>query len=160
MAVIVRSLAVLFASLLACLAAGIVLTLGTLTPPWDEVAASQEDMALLAALAVVATVMVTAVAMLPTLLIAIVAEIFAWRSSLIYAALGGVLALLLARSGDFVFYFDDIFGRPARETLQRNLAQMGLHQHEVLAAAGIAGGLVYWLVAGRRAGAWKRGVRT
>ena len=26
---------------------------------------------------------------------------------------------------------------------------------EVFAAAGIAGGLVYWLIAGRRAGAWK-----
>jgi hypothetical protein len=26
---------------------------------------------------------------------------------------------------------------------------------EVFAAAGIAGGLVYWLIAGRRAGTWK-----
>jgi len=26
---------------------------------------------------------------------------------------------------------------------------------EVFAAAGIAGGLVYWLIAGRRAGMWK-----
>jgi hypothetical protein len=29
------------------------------------------------------------------------------------------------------------------------------HNTEVFAAAGIAGGLVYWLFAGRKAGAWK-----
>ena len=28
-------------------------------------------------------------------------------------------------------------------------------EREVLAASGIAGGLVYWLIAGRRAGFWK-----
>ena len=28
-------------------------------------------------------------------------------------------------------------------------------EREVFAAAGIAGGLVYWLIAGRRAGVWK-----
>jgi hypothetical protein len=29
------------------------------------------------------------------------------------------------------------------------------HEREVFAAAGIAGGMVYWLFAGRRAGQWK-----
>jgi hypothetical protein len=29
-------------------------------------------------------------------------------------------------------------------------------EREVLAASGIAGGLVYWVFAGRKAGSWKR----
>ena len=156
MIVIGRTLAVIIACLVACVAAGIVLAIGTFTPPWDEVVNSQEDLSVLAVLVAIATVMVAAVALLPALLVALLAEVFGWRSSLICAALGGALALMLARGGDFALYFDEMFGRPARQTLERDLAQMGPHQREVQAAAGIAGGLMYWLIAGRRAGAWKR----
>ena len=61
---------------------------------------------------------------------------------LVYAAAGGVLAMALFYGVDFAGYVGDPDGFLARE-------------REVLAAAGIAGGLVYWLFAGRRAGAWR-----
>jgi hypothetical protein len=69
----------------------------------------------------------------------VLAEWLAWRSILIYAALGGMLALILVYGLDFAAYVGSVFGR----------------ERVVVAAAGIAGGLVYWLFAGRGAGAWK-----
>ena len=80
--------------------------------------------------------------MLPALLVIALAEGFAWRSVLVYAVLGGVLALALSYGLDFAGYV----GEPGSSLVR---------EREVLAAAGIAGGLVYWLFAGRRAGSWK-----
>jgi hypothetical protein len=50
-----------------------------------------------------------------------------------------MLALILVYGLDFTAYVGSVFVR----------------EREVVAAAGIAGGLVYWLFAGRGAGAWK-----
>ena len=59
-----------------------------------------------------------------------------------YAALGGVLALAVGYGVDFA-------GDPPAPG--SSLAR----EREMLAAAGIAGGLVYWLFAGRNAGSWR-----
>jgi zinc transporter ZupT len=72
----------------------------------------------------------------------VLAEGFSWRSGLVYAVLGGVLALLLSYGLDFAGYVGEPGSSPVRE-------------REVIAAAGIAGGFIYWLWAGRRAGSWK-----
>jgi hypothetical protein len=60
----------------------------------------------------------------------------------IYCVLGGLLALAGAYGLDFAGHI---------AVPDASLA----HERELFAAAGIAGGLVYWLFAGRRAGAWK-----
>jgi hypothetical protein len=83
--------------------------------------------------------------MLPAMLVVVLAEGFGWRSVLIYAGFGGALALLLYYGLGFSFDM----GEPVGDNF------LG-REREVLAAAGIAGGLVYWLAAGRRAGAWRR----
>ncbi len=78
-----------------------------------------------------------AATIVPALLLVITGEVARIRSS-IYYILGGGAALsalpLLARTG----------------SLGRDLSQIGLIW-QVFATAGFAGGLVYWLVAGRRA---------
>ena len=61
------------------------------------------------------------------------------------ALIGGALALALAYGLDFAGYV----GAPDAVDVAR--------EREVLAAAGIAGGLVYWLFAGRSAGSWNDG---
>jgi hypothetical protein len=76
------------------------------------------------------------------MLIVALAEGFVWRSVVVYAALGGALALALSYGFDLPGDIGESETYLARE-------------REVLAASGIAGGLVYWLFAGRRAGAWK-----
>ena len=141
MAIIVRLFMVLIAYMLACIAASIVLTIGTLTPQWDQLAQGLPVAALWSLVGVGAAI-IAAVAILPSLLVIALAEGFAWRSIVVYGALGGVLALALCYGIDFAGYVGGPDGILA-------------HEREVLAASGIAGGLVYWLFAGRKAGLWK-----
>lgn len=75
---------------------------------------------------------------LPALLLAIVGEIARIRSALYYVVAGGIsLALLPFITG---------FG-----TNDTSIAAVPTRAWAVLATAGFAGGLVYWLIAGRRA---------
>jgi hypothetical protein len=142
MAIILRILVVIVGYILACVAASIVLTIGTLTPHWDDFASSGLPPAAVWAIVAVGAPIIGAVAMLPVALVIALAEGFAWRSIIVYAALGGALALALSYGIDLTGDMGEPDTYFARE-------------REVLAAAGITGGLVYWLFAGRRAGAWK-----
>ena len=142
MAVLVRIMMMFLAYILACIAASIILTIGTLTPEWDDLAAGGMPSVAVWAIVMVSAVVIGAIAMMPALLVIALAEGFAWRSSLVYAALGGALALSLSYGLDFAGYVGDPNSTLARE-------------REVLAAAGIAGGFVYWLFAGHKAGSWK-----
>jgi len=142
MAIIVRLFMVLIAYMLACIAASIVLTIGTLTPQWDRLAPQGLPAAALWPVVGVGAAIIAAVAMLPALLVIALAEGFAWRSAVVYGALGGALALALCYGIDFAGYVGGPDSILARE-------------REVLAASGIAGGLVYWVFAGRKAGSWK-----
>ncbi len=83
---------------------------------------------------------------MPTLLVIIIAEGLALRSVVVYGVIGGALALALAFGLDFAGY-----SAPAGIDIAR--------EREVFAAAGIAGGLVYWLFAGRNAGVWRSSQR-
>jgi hypothetical protein len=139
MAVIVRIMMVILAYILACVAASIVLTIGTLTPEWDDLASLGLQSAAVWSVVVIGAAVIATLAMLPALLVIALAEGFALRSILVYAALGGVLGLGLRYGLDFAGHVGEPDGDLARE-------------RQVIAAAGIAGGLVYWLCAGRKAG--------
>jgi hypothetical protein len=132
----------------ACIAASLVLALGTLTPQWNAFFASfglQSPQAQSAAMWTVVglgALAIFAIGLLPTLLIVVITEGFALRSVVIYGVIGGALALTMA----YGLNFGDIIAA----------ADSGAsREREVFAASGIAGGLVYWLFAGRRAGSWK-----
>ncbi len=142
MAVILRIVAVFLAYVLACIAASAVLTLGMLTPHWDDVAALGLPSGAVWVVVIAGAAVIGAIALMPALLVIVLAEGFGWRSFIVYSAAGGALAMALFYCIDFAGYVGDPDSFLARE-------------REVLAAAGIAGGLVYWLFAGRRAGAWK-----
>ncbi len=141
MGIIMRILVMILGYWLACVAAALVLTIGTLTPVWDDFASIGLQSAVLWSVVGVGAALIGAIAMLPALLVIALAEGFAWRSILVYAVLGGVLALALGYGLDFAGFGGAPDGYLARE-------------REVFAASGIAGGLVYWLFAGRKAGSW------
>jgi len=141
MGILVRCLIVLFGYWLGCVAAALVFTLGTLGPHWDDWMALGLPSAALWPVVGVAAAIIATVAVLPALLVIALAEGFAWRSVVLYGSLGGGLALALGYGIDFAGY-------------AAGPDQLLTRQREVLAASGIAGGLVYWLVAGRRAGSW------
>ncbi len=140
MLVVGRIVMVFVAYGLACFAAAIVFTVGTLTPAWDDLASLGVQSVTLWSIVGVAAALIWGMALLPALLVIALAEGLALRSSVLYAVLGGALALALSFGLDFAGHI----GEP-------DLAR----QRELLAAAGIAGGLVYWLFAGRKAGSLK-----
>jgi hypothetical protein len=142
MSVIGRILVIILAYCLACIAASIILTIGTLTPEWDDLTAAGFQSGAMWVVIFVSAAVVGAIALVPAMLVIMLAEGFAWRSIVIYGLLGGALALSLSYGLDFAGYVGDPDSLLARE-------------REVLAASGIAGGFVYWLFAGRSAGAWK-----
>jgi hypothetical protein len=142
MTIIGRLFMVLIAYVLASLAASIVLAVGALTPQWDQWAPQSVPGAVLWSLIAIGGAVIAAVALLPAIALIALAEGFAWRSVILYGALGGLLALALRYGIDFV----RDSGAPER---------ILPHGHEVIAASGIAGGLVYWAFAGRKAGSWK-----
>jgi hypothetical protein len=148
MSVIARIMMAFLGYVLACIAASLVLTLGSLAPNWNEVmapfgpnAGAAESIALWSVTGI-AAIIIFSVGFLPALLAIALAEGLALRSAVIYGIVGALLALAMGYGLDFAGYIATPEGDLARN-------------REVFAAAGIAGGLVYWLVAGRRAGMWK-----
>jgi hypothetical protein len=133
---------------LACIAAALVLALGTLTPDWNGFFASfglESPHAQSAAMWTVVGLgafIIFFVGLLPTLLIVVITEGFRLRSIVVYGVIGAALALVMAYGLDF----GGSIVAPGSDLAQ---------EREVFAAAGIAGGLVYWLFAGRSAGIWK-----
>ena len=142
MAILGRIVMVFLAYVLACIAASVILTIGTLTPEWDDLTAMGMSTLVVWSTVGISAAIIASVAFMPALLVIALAEGFAWRSSILYAALGGALSLSLSYGLDLAGYV----GEPGSPLV---------HEREVFAAAGIAGGFVYWLLAGRKAGAWK-----
>src|ERR1700730_1442860 len=130
MAVLSRIAMIVLAYVLACIAASLILPIGTLTPEWDDLTALGMQSVAVWAVVMIGAAVVGGIAMMPALLVIALTEGFAWRSSLIYAALGGVVGLSLSYGFDFAGYSGDRENPLVRE-------------REVLAAAGIAGCFVY-----------------
>jgi hypothetical protein len=141
-ALIVRIFVVLFAFLVACVFAALVLTLGLLPPEFDEILPMPGAHAGFGLAVAFSAVLVCGYALIPAMLFIALAEGFRLRSFLVYAGFGALFALLLANGSNFW-----IGDAPAGAWAGR--------EQEVFAAAGIAAGLAYWALAGRKAGAWR-----
>lgn len=142
-----RIMAIFFGYVMACIAASLVLTLGSLGPDWNDVTAQfgpqppGVESAALWSVTAIAAIVIFVVGFLPVLLVIALVEGLALRSAVIYGVIGAALALAMAYGLDFAGYITGPGG------------DLG-HNTEVFAASGIAGGLVYWLFAGRNAGRW------
>jgi hypothetical protein len=79
-------------------------------------------------------------ALLPSILIVALAEGLRLRSALVYVLAGGVLALVLTFGSDLGINVSNIFVR----------------DREIMVGAGILAGFIYWAIAGRNAGAWRK----
>jgi hypothetical protein len=132
-----RILWVLFAFLIASTAAALVVTLGSLeADPADPGAGVVLDEAV-GLIVGVSGVLIAAVALIPAALLIAIAEGLRLRSFVFYALAGAAMACYGGLGHGF-------------------MAKLGFdHTSEVWAASGIAAGLIYWLLAGRRAGAWR-----
>ncbi len=139
MALIGRIFVVLFAFLVASLAASFVLQIGILVPFWRGTFAAEVDQGFFRLMVGFGFFFISLLALLPAIAVIALAEAFRLRSILFYAAAGGLEALVLCYG---IGLLDDT----------RDLLAMPFVQ--AFAASGIVAGLVYWLLAGRNAGRW------
>lgn len=100
MSVVARILVMFLAYVLACVAASAVFTIGMLTPERNELASSRLPSVAILAIVAIGAPIIGVVAALPAALVVAIAEGFAWRSVLFYAALGGAVALALSYGVD------------------------------------------------------------
>ena len=142
MALIGRILVILVAFFAASLAAGVVLVFSIVFPEWGS-GRFGFDEGSFAVIVTIGFVVIGSFGFLPALIIALVTEALNVRSALIYATGGAVLGALSYLG---IARFD-----PGTMTMADGVRR----EVEIMAGAGIVAGLVYWLIAGRNAGAWR-----
>jgi hypothetical protein len=143
MALIGRLFVVFFAFLCACLVAGAIVIGAIMFPDFSDLGAGPVDPGALNILLGFGFIFVSGFALIPAAIIVLITEAFCIRGALTYAV-GGALVGLACYLGLVPFdpatlQFDGI--------VRRHL--------EIMTGAGIVAGLVYWLIAGRSAGAWR-----
>jgi hypothetical protein len=144
MSLIGRIIIIFFAVILASLAAGIALAIGIIAPDWATMDTDPVERVSFFVVAFFASSFVGAVAILPALVVIAVAEAMRLRSFLYYGVAGAVVGLA-------AYFGTDVSVRLENTT---DVTPVG-HVLQLAAAAGIIGGIVYWMIAGRTAGAWR-----
>jgi hypothetical protein len=143
MAVIGRLFVILFGFLTASLVAGMIVVGAVLFPEFSDLGDVVDQSALNIVLGF-GFIFVSGFALLPAMLLVAITEAFYVRGALTYAVGGGLVGLAcylgLVPFDPATFHFEGI--------VRRHL--------EIMTGAGIIAGFVYWMIAGRNAGAWRR----
>ena len=80
----------------------------------------------------------------PMVLVVVLTEVFKWRSPNVYAIPGAVLGAAI-----YLMFSPRTIG---------GLDQIGMFETFLFALSGACAGMIYWAIAGRRAGSWRRDV--
>ncbi len=139
MVLIARIFVVIFAFLVACMAAATVVMFAFLTLGQTDFARLATDPAAILVVIGLSSVTLSGYALLPSMLIVALAEGFQLRSASFYALAGGAVA--------FVLTFGSVFGI--------NITPIFVRDRAIMVGAGILAGFIYWAIAGRNAGAWR-----
>jgi hypothetical protein len=143
MALIGRLFVVFFGFLAACLVAGAIVVGAVLYPELSDLGAGPIDQDALNVVIGFGFIFVSGFALLPAMIVVLITEAFYIRGALTYAIGGGIVGLACYLG---LIPFDT-------ETLRfEGIVRRHL---EIMTGAGIAGGVIYWLIAGRNAGAWR-----
>lgn len=144
MRVVGRLLLILFAGVVASLTAGCMVTLAVLMPEMNSIELGPLEAGALGIFVGFGAIFVSSYALPPVLAVIVIAESFAIRSLLYYAVTGAVVGSLL------------YLGLRGGNTLPLRVDGFARREIEIMAAAGIVAGLVYWAIAGRTAGRWRK----
>src|SRR5690242_18709084 len=143
MALIGRLVVILIGFLASCLVGGMIVVAALLFPEFSDLGAGPVDQGTIDVLLGFGFIFVSGFALLPAAVIVAVTEALYIRSALAYAVGGGLVGLAcylgLVPFDPDTFQFEGI--------VRRHL--------EIMTGAGIVAGAVYWLIAGRNAGAWR-----
>jgi hypothetical protein len=144
MSLIGRLFVILFGFLAASLVAGAIVVGAVLFPALSDFADGAIDPSALNIVLGFGFIFISGFALLPALLVVAITEAFYIRRALAYAVGGGVVGLAcylgLVPFDPATLRFDGI--------VRRHL--------EIMTGAGIVAGIVYWMIAGRNAGAWRQ----
>jgi hypothetical protein len=147
MALIGRLFVILFGFLAACFVAGMIVVGAVLYPEFSELGTGPIDQGAINVVLGFGFIFLSGFALLPALIVVLITEAFYIRGVLSYAVGGAVVGcacyLGLVPFDPATLHFDGV--------VRRHL--------EILTGAGIVAGLVYWLIAGRTAGAWREPLR-
>ncbi len=143
MALIGRLFVIFFGFLAACLVAGIVVVTAVLFPDFSDLGAGPVDQSVIDILIGFGFIFISGFALLPAMIVALITEAFSIRSVLAYA-IGGALVGVAGYLSLVPFDTDTL---RFEGIVRRHM--------EIMTGAGIVAGLVYWMVAGRNAGAWR-----
>jgi hypothetical protein len=146
LAFIGRIIVIIFAVMLASLAAGMAIAMGLLGPAWHGLTGDVGERVVFWGTTFIGATATGAAGLLPLVILIVVAESFKIRSLLIHAA-GGAALLLIG-------YYAS--GSPSRyeESIDRPPPPIS-RAAEIAAAAGVVFGFTYWAIAGRKAGRWR-----
>jgi hypothetical protein len=143
MSLIGRLFVVFFGFLAACFVAGMIVVVALLYPEFSNLDTGMADQRAINVILGFGFIFVSGFALLPALIVVLITEAFYIRSVLAYAVGGAIVGaacyLGLIPFDPETMRFDGI-----------------VHRHlEIMTGAGIVSGLVYWMIAGRSAGAWR-----
>ena len=143
MALIGRLFVILFGFFFACLVAGMIVVGAMLFPEFSDLGTGPIDPSALNIVLGFGFIFISGFALLPALIVVAITEAFYIRGVLTYAAGGGLVGLAcylgLIPFDPATLRFDGI--------IRRHL--------EIMTGAGIVAGFIYWMIAGRNAGAWR-----
>ncbi len=143
MALIVRLFVIAVGFLAACLVAGMIIVIAVLFPEFSDIGTGPVDQGVFQILVAFGFIFVSGFALLPAAIIALLTEAFSIRSVLAYAIGGAVVGAACYLS--LVPYDTDTW--QFHGIVRRHM--------EIMTGAGIIAGLIYWMIAGRNAGAWR-----
>src|SRR5580704_12531546 len=143
MALIGRLFVIAFAFLAACLVAGMIIVCAIMFPEFSDLGSGPVDQGAIDIILGFGFIFISGFALLPAMIIAAITEAFYIRGALTYAVGGGLVGLAcylgLVPFDPDTLRFEGI--------VRRHL--------EIMTGAGIVAGMVYWMIAGRNAGAWR-----
>jgi hypothetical protein len=144
MALIGRLIVIFFGFLAACLVAGMIVVFAVLFPEMSDLDTGSIDQNAINIVLGFGFIFISGFALLPAMLVVLITEAFYIRGVLTYALGGAVVGLAcylgLVPFDPATMHFEGI--------IRRHL--------EIMTGAGIVGGLIYWMIAGRNAGAWRQ----
>ena len=143
MALIGRLFVILFAFLAACFVAGMIVVGAIMFPEFSDLGAGPVDPGVLNVVLGFGFIFVSGFALVPAMVVVAITEAFCIRGALTYAVGGGLVGLAC------------YLGLVPFDPEQLRFEGIVRRHLEIMTGAGIVAGVVYWMIAGRTAGAWR-----
>jgi hypothetical protein len=147
LSIIGRIIVIIFAVIVASLAAGMAIATGVLGPAWHSLSGDPAERFVFWGATFVGATATGAVGILPLAVLIALGETFKIRSLLANTAAGAAMLL--------IGYYGSGLAQPSYEESIDNPPPAISREAEIAAAAGAVFGLIYWAIAGRKAGRWR-----